>query len=204
MSVCVGIAGGTGSGKTTLARALAESFGGNATVIAEDWYYRDQAHIPFEQRLTVNYDHPDAVERDRLARDVALLKAGHAVAAPQYDFTTHTRCAAANVVEPRAVLIVEGLHVLCDEPLRRLLDFKVFLDAPPDVRLMRRIRRDAGERARSVESVLEQYLRNARPMHELFVAPSIRYADLIIEEDCDTAMAIARIVQVMQKTGEPE
>lgn len=202
MSVCIGIAGGTGSGKTTLAHTLAESFRSDAVVIAEDWYYRDQAHIPFEQRLNVNYDHPNAVEIDRLAHDVALLKAGNAIAAPQYDFATHTRCVERRTLEARPVIIVEGLHVLCEKPLRGLLDLKVFLDAPPDLRLIRRIQRDAGERARSVESVIDQYLRDVRPMHELFVAPSMQFADLIIEGDCDTAVATARIVEIMRKTGE--
>ncbi|HNT87379.1 MAG TPA: uridine kinase [Candidatus Hydrogenedentes bacterium] len=151
---CIGIAGGTGSGKTALSAALAEALGARAAVVAQDWYYRDQSHIGIEQRLQVNYDHPDAIEMERLARDLALLKAGHVVDAPQYDFTTHTRAAVTRRVGPRPVLILEGLHVLYDADLRALIDVKVFLDVAADLRLARRLRRDTGERGRTAASVM--------------------------------------------------
>ena len=179
----IGIAGGSGSGKTTIARALiGEIEQGRATLIQHDAYYRDLSDLPLESRIKVNFDHPDSLETELLAAHLADLLEGLPIAQPVYDFAQHVRTAETVTVEPRAVVIVEGILVLAERPLRDLMDLKIFVDTDPDLRLMRRLERDVAERGRTVESVFAQYLATVRPMHLRFVEESKRYADMIIPE----------------------
>lgn len=179
----IGIAGGTGSGKTTIAQAMAEEIGTDAAeLILYDSYYRDQSHLSPAQRAAVNYDHPDALETELLIEHLRALLRGEAVDKPLYDFTTHNRKAETERVEPKPVIIVEGLLVLADSELRGLLDLKIFIDTDPDLRIMRRLGRDITERGRTMEAVFEQYLKTVRPMHLRFVEPSRAQADIVIPE----------------------
>ena len=179
----IGIAGGSGSGKTTIARALiGEIEQGRATLIQHDAYYRDLSDLPLESRIKVNFDHPDSLETELLAAHLADLLEGRPIAQPVYNFAQHVRTAETVTVEPRAVVIVEGILVLAERPLRDLMDLKIFVDTDPDLRLMRRLERDVAERGRTVESVFAQYLATVRPMHLRFVEESKRYADMIIPE----------------------
>jgi uridine kinase len=205
MTLVVGIAGGTGSGKTTLARALAERFAPNALLVEYDWYYRDQSAVSPEHRAARNYDHPDALETSLLTEHLRRLMAGESVAAPVYDFATHTRTGETRQLEPQLLILVEGIHALHPPELRRLFALGVYVDAPADIRFIRRLRRDLAERGRDVESVVRQYLEQVRPMHEQFVEPARRHAGLEVSgEDQDeaieqTAAAIAELM--MDKTG---
>ena len=204
MTRIVGIAGGTGSGKTTLAAALAESLRGEAAVIAHDWYYRDQAHLPFEERLRTNYDHPDALETELLLADLDQLRAGVDIDAPQYDFTRHLRAPETRRIDPCPIVIVEGLHVLGEAALRDMLDLGVFIDAPADLRFIRRLQRDLAERGRTVENVVGQYLGQTRPMHEAFVEPSRVHADIVLDGaaplETNAAQALDRLRQGTRRT----
>lgn len=187
----IGIAGGTGSGKTTVAQKLAASMPPERCVIIEhDSYYRDLGHLPPEQREQVNYDHPDALESELLIEHLRRLRDGQAVEVPVYDFVTHTRKPKAQRVLPAPVIIVEGILVFVDERLRAQLDVKIFVDTDADIRLIRRIRRDIEHRGRSFGSVREQYYRTVRPMHMAFVEPSKRWADLILPEGGDNRVAL--------------
>lgn len=179
MALCVGIAGGTGAGKSTLARALAARLG-DAVVVEQDWYYRDLSALPAAVRARVNFDTPRAVELGLMARQVRGLLAGRAALAPAYDFTRHVRTGDVVEVAPAAVVIVEGLHVLGHAGLRALMALKIFVDAPDDVRFIRRLTRDTAERGRTQDSVVRQYLEQARPMHARWVAPARDYADMIV------------------------
>ena len=184
MSVFVlGVAGGTGSGKTTVARALFDRLpSGSAVLLEQDGYYRDRSGMPPAERLTVNFDHPDAIETELLEAHLGELRAGRAVDVPQYDFREHVRRRETRRVEPASVVVVEGILVLADPRLRALMDLKLFVDTDADVRLMRRMRRDMEERGRTFAQVREQYTSTVRPMHIAFVEPSKRFADLIIPE----------------------
>lgn len=189
--VLVGVAGGSGSGKTTVARALAASFRAEQVqIVLMDSYYRDRAGVPFEERTRVNYDHPDAFDEPLLVEQVRTLKAGEGVDQPVYDFTRHERSQERVRVEPSRVIIVEGILVLAVETLRPLLDLKLFVDTPADLRFLRRLRRDVAERGRTIDSVIEQYLATVRPMHDAFIEPSRRHADLIIPEGGHNEMAV--------------
>jgi len=182
-SLIVGIAGGTGSGKTTLVRKLLELLKGRSVVVIEqDAYYKDQGQIPMEERRRINYDHPDALDNDLLVSHLRDLRAGKAIEKPIYDFTTCTRTGETVYVEPADVIIVEGILVLENPRLRALMDLKLFVDTDPDLRFIRRLQRDLVERGRTIESVIGQYLETVRPMHLEFVEPSKRYADVIIPE----------------------
>jgi uridine kinase len=203
MAACVGIAGGTASGKSTLARALAAHLDGAAIVIEHDWYYRDQSGVDLAARPKVNYDHPDALDTALLCNQLEALRAGLETDAPQYDFTGHTRAAHTRRVTPHAVYIVEGIHVLGDPCLRALCDVRVFVDVPADVRFIRRLRRDTRERGRTVESVIEQYLATTRPMHEEFVAPARAWAHLLVTEDTPLHLATARIAHMLAGAPAP-
>lgn len=179
--VVLGVAGGSGSGKSTVVQGLVRRLGNHvAIVIAHDSYYRDLSHLPPDERAQVNFDHPDSLETDLLVADLERLLDGKAVRVPYYDFTTHTRRAAARTVEPAPVVILDGVLVLAERRLRALMDLKVFVDTEPDLRLARRLRRDVVERGRSVAAVLEQYETTVRPMHQELVEPSKGHADVLI------------------------
>ncbi len=190
--IVIGIAGGSASGKTSIARILKEHFieSNSVFIIKMDDYYRDQRDIPFEQRITVNYDHPFAFDMDLLIEDIKRLKAGEIIDKPVYDFIQHTRSDYTEHVEPTDVLVLEGLMILENKDLRNLLDIRVFVDAPNDVRFIRRLLRDVNKRGRSMDQVVEQYLTTVRLMHEQFVEPSKRYADIIIPEGAHNNVAI--------------
>ncbi|MFO7547751.1 MAG: uridine kinase [Acidimicrobiia bacterium] len=192
----IGIAGGSGSGKTTVAAALVASIEGVAW-IQHDAYYRDRRDLGYEERTVLNYDHPEALETDLLVRHLELLREGRTVERPVYDFSTHLRSPDVVRVEPAAVVVVEGILVLADRALRSMFDLRIFVDADPDLRLARRLERDIAERGRSPESVIRQYLATVRPMHLEFVEPSKRYADLIIPEGFKPG-AVATVIDMIR------
>jgi len=177
----IGVAGGSASGKTTLVNALVEALGhGRTGLLGHDWYYLDRGHLSAGRRAQLNYDHPRALETRLLARHLRALRRGRAIAVPIYDFVTHTRSRRRRVIAPKPIVIVEGLLVLQDRELRGLLDLKVFVDCPEELRLARRLGRDTHERGRSRESVLAQWERTVAPMHRRFVDPSKRHADIVV------------------------
>lgn len=190
----VGIAGGSGSGKTTITSALMEALGEQAALIQHDWYYRDQANVPEAERARVNYDHPEAQETSLLVEHVAALRAGAPIAAPQYDFATHTRIGATVSVTPKPVIVVEGINTLSDPALRVFFDLTVFVDTPADIRFIRRLQRDVVERGRTVDSVVAQYLGQVRPMHEAFVEPCRLSADLVLSGEAPVPESVGRIL----------
>ena len=177
--VIIGIAGGTGSGKSTFTNRLRDAFGDDVTVIYHDNYYRAHDELPFEERKKLNYDHPDAFETELLMRHLELLKEGRAIECPTYDYSLHNRAPGTVRIEPRPVILLEGILILFDERIRDLLDIKVFVDADADERILRRILRDTKERGRSVENIVDQYLTTVKPMHGLFVEPTRVFADII-------------------------
>ncbi len=200
--LCIGIAGGTGSGKTTIAGKLAASMpAGRCAVIDHDAYYRDQAHLPLAVRAEINYDHPSSLETSLLAEQLLTLRSGRAVEVPIYDFMTHTRRAETRRVEPAPLIIVEGILVFVEAAVRELLDIKIFVDTDADIRLMRRIRRDLEQRGRSFGSVRDQYYATVRPMHLEFVEPSKRWADLIIPEGGDNRVALDVLLGGLARLG---
>jgi uridine kinase len=179
----IGICGGTGSGKTTVANRILESVSASEVVfIQQDSYYRNLKDLPLDYRQVVNFDHPDALDNDLLVNHVRRLRAGEPIELPLYDFKTHTRLVETRAVDPKAIVIVEGILIFADPRLLEQMDIKVFVDTPDDIRFIRRLRRDVAERGRTVESVIEQYLATVRPMHMQFVEPSKRHADVIIPE----------------------
>ena len=183
MSLIIGICGGTGSGKTTVANRILESVSASEVVfIQQDSYYRNITDLPLDYRHIANFDHPDALDNDLLVNHVRRLKAGEAVELPLYDFRTHTRMTETRHVEPKPIVIVEGILIYADPRLLEQMDIKVFVDTPDDIRFIRRLRRDLDERGRTLESVIEQYVATVRPMHMQFVEPSKRHADVIIPE----------------------
>jgi uridine kinase len=196
----IGIAGGTASGKTTVARRLVERLGTHpVAVLDQDSYYRDLADLPLEERARFNFDHPDAFDTALLVRHLLELRAGKAVDKPVYSFTQHTRTGETLRVNPGDVVILEGILVLALEPVRELLDVKVFVDSDADVRVLRRVSRDIKERGRDFDSVVEQYFRTVRPMHFGFVEPSKRYADIIIPHGGQNDIAIEMVAGAVQK-----
>jgi uridine kinase len=193
--VIIGIAGGTGSGKTTVAATICNRVGRDRIEwISHDSYYRDFKDLDPESRHRINFDHPDSLETSLLARHLDALIAGEVVETPIYDFTSHARMDRTQRVEPKKVVIVEGILVLAEPELRRRIDIKLFVDTPPDIRFVRRLVRDVQTRGRSLESVVHQYLHTVRPMHEEFVEPSKRFADLIIPEGGENRVAIDAII----------
>lgn len=189
--VFIGIGGGTGSGKTTVARSIFQRLKGESLVIIEqDSYYRDLAHLPFEERVKVNFDHPLAFDTELILEHLDDLAAWKPVAKPVYDFKTHTRTTATITVAPHDVVILEGILVLEDSRIRDRLEIKLYVDTDADVRILRRMMRDIRDRGRNLESVIEQYLTVVRPMHLQFVEPSKRYADIIIPEGGENQVAI--------------
>ena len=189
----IGIAGGTGSGKSTLMQQLVEHFGADVTVLSHDNYYRRRDDMPFEERCKVNYDEPAALETDLMARHLDMLRHGQAIDCPVYDFTMHNRSRETVRIEPKRVIIVEGILIFEDKQLRDLMDIKIFVDTDADVRLCRRIRRDVRERGRTLESVIEQYQATVKPMHEKYVEPSKRYAHIVVPEGGKNAVALEMI-----------
>jgi uridine kinase len=193
--VIIGIAGGTGSGKTTVARAIYDRVGRDRIEwISHDSYYRNFEGLSHADRHAINFDHPDSLETELLVRQLDVLCKGAAVEVPMYDFTTHTRKTETQRVEPRRVIIVEGILVLAESELRKRIDIKLFVDTPADIRFVRRLTRDIESRGRSLQSVVNQYMQTVRPMHEEFVEPSKRYADLIIPEGGENQVAIDAII----------
>ena len=191
----IGIAGGSGSGKTTVAQEILQRVGPDRIAyIQHDSYYKDLTGLPPTQRAEVNFDHPNSLETELLIRHVEKLKDGQAIEVPVYDFSTDSRTAKSFTVQPRGVIIVEGILIFAEPDLRNLFDVKIFVDTDPDVRLIRRLQRDITERGRSVESVIKQYQTTVRPMHLKFVEPSKRYADVIIPEGGFNTAALDMVV----------
>lgn len=190
--IIIGIAGGSASGKTSVARKLVKNFDDDKTVaiIRQDDYYRDQSHMPFQERLKTNYDHPDAFDNELLIRQIDELASGKSVEKPTYDYVNHTRSTITEVVHPSDVLILEGLFVLEDEEIRKRLDMKIFIDTDADIRFIRRLKIDVRDRGRTIESVCDQYMNTVRVMHEAFVEPSKRKADVIIPEGSHNEVAM--------------
>jgi uridine kinase len=181
--IVVGVAGGTGSGKTTVAQAIIRSLGRERVAyLQHDSYYRDRSHLSPKERQSINYDHPDALETSLLVEHLTALKAGRPVQVPVYDFTEHVRRPATVTVEPRPVVVLDGILILAESGVRELLDLRVFVDTDPDLRFIRRLDRDLRERGRDFDSVVRQYLQSVRPMHLEFAEPSKRYAEMIIPE----------------------
>ena len=199
----IGIAGGTGSGKTTVVRKIVESLPeGEVVVLPQDSYYKDSSHVPVEERQMINFDHPDAFEWSLMSEQLAMLKAGKAIEQPTYSYITCTRQPETVHIEPRKVIIVEGILALCDEQLREQMDLKIFVDADPDERLIRVISRDVVERGRTAEAVMERYTRVLKPMHLQFIEPTKRYADLIIPEGGNNRVAIDILRMFIEKNLE--
>ena len=198
----VGIAGGTGSGKTTVAHKLAAAMpAGRCGTIEHDAYYRDQSHLSRAERETINYDHPAALDSALLAEHLCALRGGRAVDVPIYDFATHTRRTETRRVEPAPVVIVEGILVFAEAALREQMDVKIFVDTDPDIRLMRRIRRDLEQRGRTFQSVRDQYYATVRPMHLEHVEPTKRWADLIVPEGGDNRVALDVLLGRLGRIG---
>jgi uridine kinase len=198
MSLVIGLAGGSGSGKTTVVRRIVETLGdARVTVLDHDRYYRDHPELRLEERAALNYDHPDSLETSLLIEHVERLKRGESIDAPIYDFARHARAAATDRFDPRTALIVEGILVLADKRLRELMDIKIFVDTDDDIRFIRRLERDTSERGRTVQSVIDQYLGTVKPMHLEFVEPTKRYADVIIPQGGHNEVAIDMVLTLI-------
>lgn len=196
----IGIAGGTGSGKTTVARNIARALPDASVAFLDmDGYYRNFAHLPLDERRKVNWDHPEAFDLDLFASHLEQLARGESIEKPVYDFTTHVRSQRTERITPADVVVVDGILLFVDERIRALFDVKVFVDADPDIRLVRRIQRDMSERDRPLEDILQQYLTTVRPMHQQFVEPGKRYADIILPHGGQNAVAIEMILTTIQR-----
>ncbi len=189
----IGIAGGSGSGKTTLVNNLIQTFGDVITVLSHDNYYKRHDEMTYEQRCLINYDEPDAFETDLMAKHLDALRNGQSILCPVYDYTVHNRSDETVELVPRPVIIVEGILIFENEPLRELMDIRIFVDTDADVRLCRRIKRDVNKRGRTLESVLTQYQQTVKPMHEKYVEPSKKYADIVVPEGGKNLVALAMI-----------
>lgn len=195
----VGIAGGTGSGKTTLADLVLERVGRERIAyLPHDAYYRDQKDLPLEERAKANYDHPDSLETELLVAHLRQLMAGNPIQRPVYDFAIHSRKSQTIQIEPRPVILVEGILVFVEKALRELFTMKIYVDTDPDIRFIRRLTRDVEERQRTVQSVIDQYLATVRPMHLEFVEPSKRYADIIVPEGGLNPVALDMVIARLQ------
>ena len=195
----IGIAGGTGSGKTTLMDNLISRFQGDVTVLSHDNYYKRHDELTYEQRSKLNYDEPDALETDLMAKHLEILRSGKAIDCPVYDFTTHNRSEKTIRIEPRQVIIVEGILIFENEELRNLMDIRIFVDTDADIRLCRRIKRDVNKRGRTLESVLTQYQETVKPMHEQYVEPSKKYANLVVPEGGKNVVALEMITDRIRR-----
>ena len=196
----IGIAGGSGSGKTTLARNIANHFGDKIAILRHDDYYKEHSDLPYEERNKLNYDHPDAFDTPLLIKHLDALRQGHPIDCPTYDYTQHNRSDKTRRIEPRAVILIEGILILSDPRVVERLDMKIYVDTDADVRIIRRIVRDTKKRGRSLESVIAQYLDTVKPMHEAFVEPSKRLADIIIPEGGKNPVAYGMIIDKIEKT----
>jgi uridine kinase len=195
----IGVAGGSGSGKTTVVRRIVESIGGDeVTVLEHDRYYRDRNDLRVEERRALNYDHPDSLETELLVLHLHELRAGRPIEAPRYDFARDARLAARDPMTPRRAIIVEGILIFSDKTLRSLMDVKVFVDTDDDTRFIRRLQRDITQRGRTVQSVIDQYLATVKPMHLEFVEPSKRYADVIIPTGGHNTVAIDMLLTLIR------
>ena len=197
--IVIGIAGGSGSGKTTLMKNLIARFQDDVTVLSHDNYYRPYEEMSIEERKKINYDHPDAFDTEMMIDHLRELKAGHAIECPVYDYTTYSRCTETTRIEPRKVILVEGILIFENKVLCSQMDIKIFVDTDADVRLIRRIKRDVAKRGRSLESVLSQYLATVKPMHEQFVEPSKKNADLVVLEGGKNLVALEMIIDRIQR-----
>ena len=195
----IGIAGGSGSGKTTLMKNIVARYGDNITVLSHDNYYKRHDELTYEQRCLLNYDEPAALETDLMARQLDQLRRGEAIDCPVYDFTVHNRSDETVRIEPRKVIIVEGILIFENKPLRDLMDIRIFVDADADIRLCRRVKRDVNKRGRSLESVLTQYQQTVKPMHEKYVEPSKRFAHILVPEGGKNAVALELIMNLIHK-----
>ncbi len=195
----IGIAGGTGSGKTTLMNNLIRRFEGSVTVLSHDNYYRRNDHLTYEQRCLINYDEPAALETELMAKHLDALRRGETIHCPVYDFSQHNRSNETIEIAPKSVIIVEGILIFENKELRDLMDIKIFVDTDSDVRLCRRIKRDVNKRGRSLESVLEQYQTTVKPMHEKYVEPSKKHANLVVLEGGKNWVALDMIVGRIQR-----
>lgn len=201
-SFVIGVAGGSGSGKTTVVRKIVDSLGPDqVTLLQHDRYYRDRNDLRLEERAALNYDHPNSLETDLLVRHVRDLKRGKPVDVPQYDFTRHARLAETETFQPRRALIVEGILIFADAALRDLMDIKVFVDTDSDTRFIRRLQRDVAERGRTMDSVIDQYQTTVKPMHLEFVEPSKRYADVIIPLGGHNTVAIELLLTMLRSVA---
>lgn len=198
--IIIGIAGGTGSGKTTVVRKIVNSLApGEVVLLPQDSYYKDSSHVPAELRQQINFDHPDAFDWPLLLQHIQMLKEGKSIEQPVYHYQTSSRLAETIHVEPRPVIIIEGILALCDPDLRNMMDLKIFVDADPDERLIRVIQRDVVKRGRTAEAVMERYTRVLKPMHQQFIEPTKRYADLIIPEGGSNEIAIHILKMYIEK-----
>ena len=196
----IGICGGTGSGKTTIARKIVEAVGrSNVVLVEQDSYYRNLSDMPLDERHQANFDHPDSIDSDMLVNHLMRLGQGLSIEMPLYDFVTHTRSEEIEVINPKPVVLVEGILIFAESRVLDLLDVRVFVDTPDDVRLMRRLRRDINERGRTFERTLEQYERTIRPMHFEFVEPSKRHADIIIPEGSNTGVTVEFLCSMVRE-----
>ncbi len=195
----IGIAGGTGSGKTTLMKRLVERFGDVVSVISHDNYYRRLDHLTMEERCKVNYDEPKSLETELMVRHLEALRSGYAIECPVYDFSVHNRSSETVHIEPKRVIIVEGILIFENEQLRNLMDIRIFVDTDADVRLCRRIKRDVNKRGRTLESVLQQYQETVKPMHERYVEPSKKYANIVVPEGGKNLVALDMIMGRIQR-----
>lgn len=196
----IGVAGGSGSGKTTVVRHIVEAIGeDNIVLLQHDSYYRDLKHLPFEERTNQNFDHPSALETELLIRHIEALKGGYQVEVPIYDFTKHIRKEETDVVKPKNVVLIDGILIFSEKKLRKQMDIKLYVDTDDDIRLLRRIQRDIMERDRSLENVLNQYQEFVRPMHLEFVEPSKRYADIIIPRGGENEVALKMVNALIQE-----
>ena len=191
----IGIAGGTGSGKTTITKRIIREFGGNVSVMYHDNYYKAHDEMPYEERCKLNYDHPNAFDTELMLSHLRELKAGRSVDCPVYDYSAHNRSKKTVVIEPARVIVVEGILIFADKTLCDELDIKLYVDTDADVRILRRIVRDVRDRGRSLDSVVSQYLNTVKPMHEQFVEPSKRNADIIIPEGGHNAVALSMVME---------
>ena len=198
--IVIGVAGGSGSGKTTVSQAILDRVGREHIVyLQHDSYYRDRSDLSLEERARQNYDHPDSLENELLVQHIHALRLDQSVRIPVYDFATHLRSAETRLMEPRPIVLLEGILIFADKSLRELMDVKIFVDTDSDLRFIRRLKRDISERGRTVESVFQQYLDTVRPMHLEFVEPSKRYADVIIPEGGFNTIAIDMVVARVER-----